>query len=670
MKARVIEEWWQERLGDALIFYKNVTFSEAVQRYFKSPDNAEAVKQVQVWLETVQTQHRYKGVLLLDSNGNNRLTVSESPTQVSSFLKRRSLETMQSGQVESTDFYRDDVDGSTYLAYLVPIVDPDDTKHSIATLVLWIDPQQFIYPFIKYWPTESKTAETILVRRNGDEVVYLNELRFRKNIPLERRVSITETQYLTVKAVLGREGITHGIDYRGNEVVAYVCQIAGTPWYLASRMDKSEFDAPLKKQLWLMIFLVSSLICGSGAFLGWLWNRQNASFYCEKFESSQALEEMTLFNQEIVQGVRQGIVVFDNELRIILWNPYLEEKTGIKAADVTEKNALEVFPHLKEQGIDELLARAVKGEIITTPEHPYLIPQTGKSGWVVASYSNHLNAKGEIVGVIASVMDVTEIRLAQERLKLNEARLQSLYEISQYKFEDNQDLLNFTMEQAVRLTGSKFGHIRQYDEITQVFTLIGYSKDVFNECKVNNYKRNRELGKTGLWGEAVRQRKAIVVNDYKAPNPFKKGQPDGHIDLVRYVAVPVFYDDKIVAVVGVANKESDYGDTDVMQLSLLMEAAWRIMESNAAREQERKLITAVEQSADSIVITDSTGTIIYVNPAVEKITGYSKRELIGQNPRILKSGEHDQSFYKALWDTITNGKTWSGRFVNRSGPKV
>jgi PAS domain S-box-containing protein len=201
--------------------------------------------------------------------------------------------------------------------------------------------------------------------------------------------------------------------------------------------------------------------------------------------------------------------------------------------------------------------------------------------------------------------------------------------------------------------------------MTQVFTLIGYSKEVFKECKVDDYKRNRELGKTGLWAEAVRQRKAIVVNDYKASNSFKKAQPDGHVELVRYVATPVFHEDKIVAVVGVANKESDYNNTDIMQLSLLMEAAWRIIESHAAREQERKLITAVEQSADSIVITDSNGAIIYVNPAVEKITGYNSRELIGQNPRVLKSGEHDQSFYKALWDTITDGKTWSGRFVNR-----
>lgn len=665
MKARVIEDWWQERFGDALIFYRNVTFSESVRGYFKNPNNLDSMRQVRIWLETVQTQHRYKDILLIDSKGIDHLAMSEDLSQVSGFLKQRALEAMQTGEVESTDVCRSNTDNLAYMAYLVPIVDPNDGKHFIATLVLRIDPQQFIYPFIKYWPFTSNSAETILARRDGDEVVYLNELRFRKNIPLRRRIPVGNTEYPAVKAVLGQEGVVQGIDYRGEEIIADVCQITGTPWYLESRIDKSEIYAPLKKQLWIMIFLVSSLIGGSGAFLVWLWDRQNVNFYRQRYEASETLKEVTLFNQEIVQGVSQGIVVFDNELRIVLWNPYLEEKTGINAAEVLGKRALEIFPHLKEQGIDELLALAAKGEIISTPEHPYYIPQTGKSGWVIASYSNHLNSKGEIVGVIASVMDITEIKLAQERIKLNEARLHSLYEISQHKFEDEQDLLNFALEQAVKLTGSKVGHLRQYDETEEVFRLIAYSHKVMDECKVTGRSTVRKLEETGLWGEAVRQRKAIAVNDYNAPNPFKKGQPAGHVELLRYLTVPVFYADKIVAVVGVANKESDYNDTDILQLSLLMEAAWRIIESHAATEQEKKLITAVEQSADSIVITDNTGTIIYVNPAVEKITGYNSRELIGQNPRVLKSGEHDQSFYKALWDTITDGKTWSGRFVNR-----
>jgi two-component system, cell cycle sensor histidine kinase and response regulator CckA len=84
-----------------------------------------------------------------------------------------------------------------------------------------------------------------------------------------------------------------------------------------------------------------------------------------------------------------------------------------------------------------------------------------------------------------------------------------------------------------------------------------------------------------------------------------------------------------------------------------------------SEEAQKRLATAVEQAAEAIVITDNRGTIQYVNPAFERITGYSEEEAIGQNPRLLKSGEHDKKFYKQMWETIQGGHVWSGCLVNR-----
>ncbi len=84
-----------------------------------------------------------------------------------------------------------------------------------------------------------------------------------------------------------------------------------------------------------------------------------------------------------------------------------------------------------------------------------------------------------------------------------------------------------------------------------------------------------------------------------------------------------------------------------------------------SEEIQRRLATAVEQAAEAIVITDTEGTIQYVNPAFEGISGYTRQEAVGHNPRLQKSGEHDQKFYKNLWDTIKGGKVWTGCFVNR-----
>jgi two-component system, cell cycle sensor histidine kinase and response regulator CckA len=90
-----------------------------------------------------------------------------------------------------------------------------------------------------------------------------------------------------------------------------------------------------------------------------------------------------------------------------------------------------------------------------------------------------------------------------------------------------------------------------------------------------------------------------------------------------------------------------------------------ITKRKKAEDELKKLASAIHQAAECIVITDPEGTIQYVNPAFEKVTGYAREEAIGSNPRILRSGEQDEYFYRELWGTITSGETWTGRFVNK-----
>jgi PAS domain S-box-containing protein len=82
-------------------------------------------------------------------------------------------------------------------------------------------------------------------------------------------------------------------------------------------------------------------------------------------------------------------------------------------------------------------------------------------------------------------------------------------------------------------------------------------------------------------------------------------------------------------------------------------------------EDRSRLAMAVDQSAEAIVITDREGTILYVNPAFETITGYPREEAVGKNPRILQSGRQDDSFYKELWSVLKRGEVWTGHFINR-----
>ncbi len=90
-----------------------------------------------------------------------------------------------------------------------------------------------------------------------------------------------------------------------------------------------------------------------------------------------------------------------------------------------------------------------------------------------------------------------------------------------------------------------------------------------------------------------------------------------------------------------------------------------ISERKRMEAERERLIAAIEQAGEVIFLTDPFAEILYVNPAFERVSGYTKEEALGRNPRMLKSGKQDQAFYRNLWDTIKAGGTWKGRMVNR-----
>ncbi|MDH5682342.1 MAG: PAS domain S-box protein, partial [Spirochaetota bacterium] len=103
-------------------------------------------------------------------------------------------------------------------------------------------------------------------------------------------------------------------------------------------------------------------------------------------------------------------------------------------------------------------------------------------------------------------------------------------------------------------------------------------------------------------------------------------------------------------------------DDDIEGIQLILR---NVTQRKALNDEVYRLATAAEQAAESIVITNIDAEILYVNPAFERSTGYKKEEVIGQSPRLLKSGKHDALYYKTLWDTITVGKVWTGELINK-----
>lgn len=197
---------------------------------------------------------------------------------------------------------------------------------------------------------------------------------------------------------------------------------------------------------------------------------------------------------------------------------------------------------------------------------------------------------------------ISRIEAEHEALH-NNLRIESLNRIYNEHFHSVEQLLNFAMNEAIKITKSKIGYIYRYSEKEQIFTNFAWSNDVMEKCEIMEKYTTYPLEKTGLWGEAIRQRKAIITNKFEKSNPHIKGVPKGHLKIERHANLPIFYKDEIVAVLGVGNKEIDYEKQDINQLKLLMDAVWNLVENIENEKQIQEFVESQVALKDIISLT-------------------------------------------------------------------
>ena len=189
---------------------------------------------------------------------------------------------------------------------------------------------------------------------------------------------------------------------------------------------------------------------------------------------------------------------------------------------------------------------------------------------------------------------ITESKRAEEELHLNESRLEALVTLGHMTSGSLRDITDFALEEAIRLTGSTIGYLAFMNKDETVLTMHSWSKTAMAECRIADKPFVYPVESAGLWGEAVRQRKPVITNEHLAPNPLKKGHPEGHVRVTRHMNTPVFDGGRIVAVAGVGNKEGEYDRADVRQLTLLMEGMWRLVQRKRLEKEQEELIAKLE----------------------------------------------------------------------------
>jgi PAS domain S-box-containing protein len=231
----------------------------------------------------------------------------------------------------------------------------------------------------------------------------------------------------------------------------------------------------------------------------------------------------------------------------------------------------------------------------------------------------------------------------QQRQKV-ERILKSRLRIVEYAHSHTLDeLLQFTLDELESLTESKVGYFHFIEPDQTTIRLQAWSTNTLQTlCQVSSPERHYPLDQAGVWADCVRQRKAVVHNDY-ASLADRKGLPEGHAPIVREMAVPVLRDGKIMAVLGVGNKQNGYTSNDVELVSTLADFTWDIVKhkqaDDAQRASEAKFHNLADWTYDWELWMGPDANILYTSPSSERITGYRQEEFM-TDPALLVAIVH------------------------------
>lgn len=414
LKVSDLMQWRKERLGDASIFYKNANFSGLVQRFLKQPRNADARERLRRWLQLLQAAHNYDKVFLIDINGVERMSVPDFPKH---FLHDNFSEVLSSKQVSFLDLHRDSGMTHIHMSIRVPIINEQDTSGVFAILIMHIDPEQYLYPVIESWPTSSRTAETLLIRRDRNDVLFLSELRFQKDSALKVRIPLSRKEVPAVKAVLGETGILEGMDYRGKRVLGCVRPIPGSPWFIVARIDMEEVNEPTRQKLFGLIVVVGSLLLGSGAYFGLARRKQFINIYKERYEQSEALRSSEERYHNILDNMLEGCQIIGFDWRYIYVNDEAAKQGGTVKEELIDNTIMEKYPGIDHTEMFGVLRDCLEKRTTRIIENEFIYPDSTKR-WF------KLSIEPVLEGIFILSLDITERKLIEEMNRNHTAELE------------------------------------------------------------------------------------------------------------------------------------------------------------------------------------------------------------------------------------------------------
>ncbi|ACL04211.1 multi-sensor hybrid histidine kinase [Desulfatibacillum aliphaticivorans] len=348
----------------------------------------------------------------------------------------------------------------------------------------------------------------------------------------------------------------------------------------------------------------------------------------------------------IVENSGDYIMRYDRSHRHIFANREAIEATGLTPEQYLGKTHREMgFPkhlcELWENSIDEVF---LTGEVRCVDFDVEL-----ENGWVSLEMqlNPEFNEEGSVQSVIGISRDITKRKAAQQEDRLNKGRLEIIHVIQNLTDISEKKICDIILEKMVDLLDSKIGFLGFMSKDEKIMHIHAWSSSAMEQCTIQHKPITFSIAESGVWGEPVRNRKAIIINDYNKPHPAKKGCPAGHVAISRFLSVPVFDSGRIVMLAAVANKVNPYTESDLRQFELLLNSAWEQIQRRRMEKERESLIAQLQRAQKMESIGNLAGGIAHdFNNLLSPIVGMSELLLEDLPPDSLEY-ENAQEIFTA-----------------------
>lgn len=433
-KVEQIVQWRQDQLAEAQELMDSQFLKEGTARWVEGRDT-ESAEMILSRMRSLQRHYAYEDVILVDVQGNVLLSLQGSQEPLDGEALRVLQIALVTQQAQLTDLHLGVNDQTPHIGVIAPLVLMRNSREDlIGAFILQSDTRQFLYPLIMSWPLPSQSAESLLVRREGDQVLFLNEVRHQADTALKLRIPLSDAQVPAVKAVLGQTGITEGLDYRGEQVLSILKHIPDSNWYMVAKIDSAEALAVWRNNAGLIVALLLGLMMAAAGTAGMLWQRGAKLHYLNLARVESARNASEAQYRVLFESMLQGVVYQDSDGRIMDANPAAERMLGLTLDQMRGLTSMDPrwraihedgsdFPGEQHPGMQALRSgQPVDGVIMGVYN-----PQMDTHNWInIHAVPQFKPGQDEPYQVYTTFEDITALYKAQKALRESEAYIKTI----------------------------------------------------------------------------------------------------------------------------------------------------------------------------------------------------------------------------------------------------